>query len=201
MIFHDSKIIFIHIPKTGGTTIEKMLIDTPNIGPVNERFGSHHRLGQVFREWAGEDTHPEKRKDIASYHMFVVARNPWERYASMYIHDYKAFVDGVNPVEPPSIEEYMDTRVQETFFKFIEVNGSIPDNLMVLNFHDFNKEVARIWKAMGLPKPKIIHENRKEPELLELQEEICHNEYFQNAVAKMCSAEIELFGYEIPIYE
>jgi len=197
MIFHTSKIIFIHIPKTGGTTIEQLLIKNRKVSVADRTFGVHHRLEQVFERWAGEDTPSRKRKDISSYHMFVVARNPWERYASMYIHDVKTFIDGVAP-KPSPIEEYMEKRVEENFFKMIEVKGSIPDNFMILNFDDFENEVVRIWKEMGLSKPKLLHENKKESEYHEMQAKLCQYQPFQEAVAELCAVEIALFEYDLP---
>lgn len=203
MIIHDSKIIFIHIPKTGGTTIEHMLEVNKGVGPADTKFGVHHKLDQVFRTYGtpDEDNPDFVPYDIASYHMFTVARNPWERYASLYVHDTLAFksVPKNKKTDFVGIEEYMETKVTENFFRMIEVDGVIPDSFMIINFADFRNEVNRVFEAMGIKTGRIWHDNKKSNVQKRLVDEVIKNKAFQDAVAKMCDKEIQLFAYDIPV--
>lgn len=73
MILHDSKIIFIHIPRTGGTSVEK-------------HFGFKHQHG-----WKPETAQHLTLKeysnhyDVNDYFKFTLVRNPWDRLVSWYL--------------------------------------------------------------------------------------------------------------------
>jgi hypothetical protein len=202
MIIHDPKIIFIHIPKTGGTTIENLLESNRKVGTPYRRFGAHHTLQQVYKKLALPDEKDEDFKPInmAEYYIFTVARNPWARYASIYVHDLKAHAELKHRKRLPPIEEYMQHSIAENFFSFIEVNGQIPDNLMMINFDDFQAEIDRVFDTMGLRAPKRLpHANKKIKKYKVMESEIIANTAFQEAVATMCEKEIALFGYDIPL--
>jgi hypothetical protein len=206
MIIHDSKIVFIHIPKTGGTTIEHMLLANKGVGKADTHFAAHHRLDQVFKKYDrppedDEDAEGFVSKNISSYTMFTVARNPWERYASLYIHDMIAWksIRKNKKREFVEIDEYMETRVQENFFKMIEVDGVIPDSFMIINFDDFRNEVKRVFEAMDLKTGRIWHDNKKTNPQKKAVNEVLKMQSFQDAVAKMCDKEIKLFAYDLPV--
>lgn len=200
MIIHTPPIIFIHIPKTGGTTIDTLLTINNKIGEVDTGFGSHHRLEQLYEKHCGKHTPPEDRYDLSIYHIFTVARNPWERYASLYIHD-KFFWEGIPRNRKRTfitVEEYVQSRISENFFRAIEVNGIIPDNLMIINFDDFVNEVRRVFLIMGIKPGRIIHKNKKLIIQKKLQIETIANPIFKEAIAEMCAKEIKLFEYDYP---
>lgn len=71
MIIEDKKIIFIHIPKTGGTSIARVLgseSDEPKYKHDNIR-----RVCDMIDD------------DISKYLKFSFVRNPWEREASWFM--------------------------------------------------------------------------------------------------------------------
>lgn len=200
MIIHDPKIIFIHVPKTGGTTIDRLLAANKAVGEPDSGFGAHHRLSQLYNKYMGPNTPKSERRDLSEYHMFTVARNPWERYASLYIHDKFAW-QGIPKNRKRTfvpIEEYIFNNVSENFFRAIEVNGAIPDNLMIMDFEDIRNEIKRVFTIMGLRPGIIFHENKKTKHEKTLQREIVRNTVFQDAVRVMCETEISLFNYELP---
>jgi hypothetical protein len=77
MICHDKRCIFIHIPKTAGTSIEysfkkvKVKGDKVKSHPKTK----HHTLEQY------KDQFPE---EFNNYYKFTVVRNPWEREYSLW---------------------------------------------------------------------------------------------------------------------
>ena len=206
MIIHDSKIIFIHVPKTGGTTIERMLRTNKAVGEEDKSFGAHHLLRNVFNKYTvpPEEGEEDWRRggyveyDIWNYHIFTVTRNPWERYASLYIHDKTHYELNHKGKEFKDVEEYVNTSIGENFFRAIEVNGAIPENLMIINFDDFRNDVKRVFEAMGLKAGRIWHENKKSPKDKALECEVLSNTVFQEVIGEMCSKEIQLFAYEMP---
>jgi hypothetical protein len=73
MISHKHKAIFIHIPRTGGTSIE-MMIDGRDWWYVDpeEKHIPASKAKQLYAEWWND------------YFKFSLVRNPWDRIVSMY---------------------------------------------------------------------------------------------------------------------
>ena len=69
MVNHKHKFVFIHIPKTGGTSIESIFIDNANIKDVNGKHDMVSDIGSVF---------------LKKYFTFTFVRNPWDRMVSYY---------------------------------------------------------------------------------------------------------------------
>lgn len=87
MICKKHKIIFLHIPKTGGTTVEKMILpnhsfsaepDHSNLCGWDDRFGwlNHLTMDQIIELCP--------YLDLSEYLVFTVVRNPWDRLVSEY---------------------------------------------------------------------------------------------------------------------
>lgn len=74
MLISDAhRILFVHIPKTGGASIEQLLRDScPDARAVGRQ--RHARLQRILRQ------HPE----LEGYWSFGFVRNPWARMVSWY---------------------------------------------------------------------------------------------------------------------
>ena len=95
-IDHKKKIVFIHIPKTAGTSIEIAMGINKHIGKdgknllnrsIND-FSSHSLYGRGMQHFQIQEiySHLESLdKDINSYKYFTVIRNPGERLISHYL--------------------------------------------------------------------------------------------------------------------
>ena len=77
MICHNKKCIFIHIPKTGGTSIEH------SFGKVKMR-GGKVKVHPKTKHLSLEDYKLNHVKEYNSYYKFTVVRNPWEREYSLW---------------------------------------------------------------------------------------------------------------------
>ena len=77
MICHDKRCIFIHIPKTAGTSIEYSFNKVKLKGNKVKKHPKtkHHTLEQY------KDQFPE---EFNSYYKFTIVRNPWEREYSLW---------------------------------------------------------------------------------------------------------------------
>lgn len=81
-VFVESKnIIFVHVPKTGGTSIAEWLTTNCN-GKKGRRV--HHPLSELKKEF---------NKDAFS---FTVVRNPWDRLLSYYVYIKKTTENRLN---------------------------------------------------------------------------------------------------------
>ena len=77
MICHNKKCIFIHVPKTGGTSIEH------SFGKVRMK-GNKVKKHPKTKHHTLEDYKLSHIKEYNSYYKFTVVRNPWEREYSLW---------------------------------------------------------------------------------------------------------------------
>ena len=80
VVIHNKKCIFIHIPKTGGTTIEHFLKDNginqlEYIGVVNNRSMQHYKASELKLRIP---------QYFNNYYKFSIVRNPYDRLLSEY---------------------------------------------------------------------------------------------------------------------
>ena len=100
MICHDSKSIFIHIPKTGGTSIEKTLRNVKEKNWVHEP--DHRNAKDYFNLNATQ---------FWRYHKFTVVRDPVERELSLY-----RFL--VKSPKRKTLSQYLDSIIsKDNFYK------------------------------------------------------------------------------------
>jgi len=139
MIVEKRKCIFIHIPKTGGTSIE-----------------------YFFKKKGGQRKHalPRKiKKEFPSkwenYYKFAFVRNPWDKMVSQYFYNHrKYFPKGISfekyidrwgngknvSVWPLSYEEWLD-----------------PDIDFIGRFENFQDDFNLVCDAIGIPARKVPH--------------------------------------------
>ena len=89
-VFDEYHVIFIHIPKTGGTTIENALFN----GRVMFDVGSSHRTAQELSTLCQERGTP-----FASFYSFAIVRNPYDRLISSYFYAKNGGNGGPNDAE------------------------------------------------------------------------------------------------------
>jgi hypothetical protein len=73
MIIKNKKLLFIHIPRTGGTSIEQSF-GRPRCKEGINSLTQHNTLKQY-----------SEKEDINSYFTFSFVRNPWDRLISWYL--------------------------------------------------------------------------------------------------------------------
>jgi len=76
MVSHERRVLFVHVQKTGGSTIDRMLEEAiPDVAYLQGlRGGRHARLAPALK------AHPE----LKEYFIFGFVRNPWARMYSWY---------------------------------------------------------------------------------------------------------------------
>ncbi len=133
----NKKFVYIHIPKTGGTTIQKICQNTENIKfeKIDYKDGGHLYNGHL-------PARPlNRRYSRHEYNYFSIVRNPWDWYVSWFSYlDQKNRHDKDFQAEIELIEEGFPT-----FIKFISNNR---DNLV---FENGCKKYAQFidWCSFG----------------------------------------------------
>jgi hypothetical protein len=105
-ISHKHKIIFIHIPKNGGSSIDRLL--EVNRSRPETLFATKRMLEGGIEEVSHlsmlqlkrfiKKNHPKYYPKLDEYYSFAVVRNPWDRMVSEYFHLMRHFSDTAHPV-------------------------------------------------------------------------------------------------------
>ena len=202
MIHHKHKFIFVHVPKCGGTAIEKFFLEKDNISldwrvraPICHlsaehkkeymlHQGTHFALWKFPKDWREE------------YFSFSFVRNPWSKMVSCYKYFAKTFKD-------ISFEEYIIRfGNQEEYYPhknpfkrvhFGEQHKLVEGCNFIGRFEnlqdDFNKVCEHInIKAEQLPKENISKNRTHYTEY--------YNTKTKDIVFNKCEKDIKLFKYE-----
>lgn len=76
-IYNNLKCVFVHVPKTAGTSIEKCLVDVDDKTKV---VGGHSTSDALLKH---------RTKEFSNYFTFTIVRNPWDRLLSAYLYMLK----------------------------------------------------------------------------------------------------------------
>jgi hypothetical protein len=193
MVSHEFKCIFVHSPKTGGTSI-------------NKAFGM---------DWYHPDVHfmnsgvcgADAAKKPDDYFMFSVVRNPYDRFISGWkfapftrerslmdvLGNLPAYPPDMRVITDPDSEYYAGAHIStKQSDRLLLSNGSIGVNL-VIRYENMQRGFDKVCDVIGKPRQILPFENRterapyrhyfdQEPEALKLFEE-----YFKS--------DLELFNY------
>lgn len=195
MIIKDHKIIFIHVQKTGGTTLSR-IFKYSDIGGCFEPFGMHPRLDKLLVEV------PEI--DLNEYEVVTVKRNPWDRFASLYLDGVKQRDLKQIPNDPIPWKRYFRGLLGlDDMLDKLQVDGVLPPNLTVFDFDNLDAEFCPWWnnrfpeKSLeSLPRLNV----KDEPKYVNMRKEIVSDPMYQEVIHKHCKAEIDYFGWEVPEY-
>lgn len=165
MISHKYKCIFVHIPKTAGTSIEDVIWPEKSdrteanlwmgfIDKYHNKYqtgGLQHLTAEQIRKEVGEQF-------FQDYYKFAVIRNPWDRTVSQFVYmkerrDLRKFI-GMR--KKTSFEEYLQLiRKKEhvQWKKQVDFLNDENDKLMVPNlirFEELVKGVNELFQHLNI---------------------------------------------------
>ena len=141
---HKRKIIFIHVPKTGGTSIERTLnlMNGRNGYGVIKHAAFQHFCWNEFKELLGEDIYNK-------YFKFSIVRNPYQRIISEY---FWCDIPGIGFKSNQSMDDFLNYAEEivskQNWYETIYHDHFIPqttylfdnnDNLMIDKLFRFEK--------------------------------------------------------------
>jgi len=138
-IFEKDKIIFIHIPKTAGTSIGKFF----DIDYEKKYINSHKFKHNTFIEYANI-----LKDNLNNYKIFSIVRNPYDRIFSYYkYHTY-------NMNNRYSFKEYLFRYLNNTIYlthktqtSFLINNNNIIDSrIKIIRYENLNEEIKNLPK-------------------------------------------------------
>lgn len=201
MISFKHRFIFIHIPKTGGTSVTKVLekysedkfvFGTSPGHILNEDgsqgvtvegvFSKKFTQSDYYLHASFEDLYHLFGKSINKFFTFTVVRNPYDRVIS---HSIFTLGEGKVPLQ---LQNFTLPRPQLEYIK-------LKDQIMVENiirFENFQSDFDKICEKLKIPKVALPH--------MKKSKESGYRQYYTEATRKMIHRmyqdEIDYFGYE-----
>lgn len=178
MILHDKKLIFIHIPKTGGTSIEKLF----GVAPFNPSKPDYFNLvgwcpeRKIYLQHATPsqliETGLIDRKIFFEYRKITIERNTFSRLVSdyywhrnlinnkgsfyKYLLSIKPFRDrNVNSKGTPY--DYSSHIRSQLDYIFLDGELVIDD---IFSFNEINNIILNLAKNYNLQMPNTLHEKK-----------------------------------------
>ncbi|MGC1273666.1 MAG: sulfotransferase family 2 domain-containing protein [Planctomycetaceae bacterium] len=205
MLSRQKDFLFIHIPKTGGNSIQSILqkysedqitIEKPYQDGV-ERFQVRspdlptrkHSPLRDYRKLLGSER-------IRSLFKFAVVRSPWDRLVSSYFSPHRGntewnrdeFVALVN--ESPSMVSFLDSRNLPSLVNpFLRPRVDVD---FVIRFENLQEDFDRVCDRLGIPREQLPHRNQSSRKP--------YQEYYdgelRELVGKHYADDVWAFGYE-----
>ena len=168
----DLRLIFIHIPKTGGIFIKDNILQKYNFRLydklLNTNFPSKiHKEKMIVDNFIEKDYSWLLNEKLMDYKYFCVRRCPYERFVSGFL--YSSNKHGINSLKDCILnkERYKNGKISNIFsdsgsythifltqYHFIK---NIP-NLTILNFDNLNNDLCKFLLDNGIK--EIKHENK-----------------------------------------
>jgi len=201
MMNHQYRCIFIHIPKTGGKSVQRFF---------GTNWQDHKDISRYAREL---EPHV-----FTKYYKFAVVRNPWDRLVSDYNYqkkkgsqaDHSLFIHDERG-NKRSFNEWLEAVVSDPFcceptqwgadvsqgihrwspqVDWISINGKIAVD-RVLRMENLQRDFAELGCILGLPSRELPCYNWRSHRHYSYY----HNESTRRVVEKYYAKDIETFGY------
>jgi len=198
MISYKNKFIFIHTPKTAGTSIMKALNNCNIIGE------GHHTLQEIIR------LNNLRSCDLKNFFKFSVVRNPWSLAVSNY-HYSKAHKSywhsrdgstkyGQHPdydfAKNSNFDSYIDALIQGKLkhkYSMIQQVHWIDERLdFVLRYENLEEDFKKVCQHLSLTDINLPRINSSKHDHYSLY----YSDFSKNAVKSYFLKDIEKFGYK-----
>lgn len=175
MISHKLKVIFIHVPRTGGTSIEMALIgkDWWDVDPDTKHIDWVKAKEVYARYWD-------------DYFKFSVARNPWDWLASLYnSHRRGGDKSWSEFIASPNLRDHEQESIIQS-----DIIGNEVD--MVLRFEHLQDDFSYLCKKIGV-EARLPHVEIGQGERTHYSEYYTDEQRF--LIERMFGKDIDRFNY------
>jgi hypothetical protein len=213
MVINDRrKVIFIHIPKTGGVSVERsihkalggdekipygqLINQPPKIEQSIPGLGLHSML-KDYRRYFGQE--------INDFYIFSIVRNPWRRMVSHYEYlistMFNRRVNAYNRLDFPKFVQVYKTKLLaysllEGYDTFLKDDYSTQLN-KVIKLENINEELPIIGDEIKLEITEVLHMNPTNPNQKEHKNwRDYYNPGLRDRVYKMFENDIKKYNYE-----
>ena len=204
MISSSKHFLFIHIPKTGGNSIQNVLMPFADDELVCE---APYQDGIERFELRNGLTNTTKHSSLMEYrnslplsvydglYKFCCVRNPWERAISFYLSPHRGgvqfrrpdFIEFVKTI-PPMVH-YLRERPQQG------LRDATANFDKIIRFESLSEEFRDVCLNLGIASPHLPHRNRSTRKTVSSY----YDDESKDLVAEIFREEVDVFGYEFPI--
>jgi len=216
MVIHSLGCVFVHIPKSAGSSIESFLLRQAGqawerqdhrpiaeylpVTPLDAVVGLRHRrplLARKARNWMSGKPVLTKQQD-ATYYKFAFVRNPWDRVVSWYRnvirdpnHRRNLGITQATSFENFLWEQKANWALRSQLYWLTDCHGKIHMDF-VGRFESLQRDFKVVCNTLGIPQDRL-------PPVL-VSRQVDYREYFthstRNWIREWYRDEIDLFGYE-----
>ena len=177
----EKKIIFIHIPKTGGTSIYRSLKDKVDIG-----YHYHEPLHRIY-----------SKEQLNDSFVFTVVRNPWDKLVSTFFYccqtqKHQWFFKKYDSEFDMFMKDFKRGKVPylvlfKAQYKFLMHK---PD--MILKFECLQQDFNKLCDKIGIEKYELPHNKKsKHKHFTEY-----YNDETKKIVSDIYQKDVELLNYK-----
>jgi hypothetical protein len=192
IVYYDLKQIFLHLPKTGGTSVERKIPKQyrPEIFGKVEVYGVHDSLMTLSKK------RPEL--NFSDFNAFLFTRNTWSRCASFFLDSTTKQRNRGEIIDP--VKFYKKRNRIPLVFDMLTYQGRIHSNITYYYFEDYENEYKRLFKEkFNYNFSEEIPKIDMKPFRKNLMNEILSNDSFINFIGENGKTEIEFFKYTPPV--
>ncbi len=203
--------IFVHIPKTGGTSMalalegramkdDIMLGDTPKAVKRRKRLADVPAAGRLWKHSTLADIEGVvTREETAQMFTFTLVRNPWDRIVSYYhwlrtqnfdhpmvgLAKQKSFEDFV---KTPALQ---DSLMHAPYGSYLRDGAGVEQCNLFIRLEHFNKDAATLFDHLGFELTLSIENTSNR----ERSFQSYYTDDLRQIVGRICAVDIARFGY------
>ncbi len=207
MYSHDLRALFIHVQKTGGSTIDRLLLEhLPGAVRVATDDRRHMTLEEALAEFP----------DLTDYWTFGFVRNPWARLHSWHSMILRRGIAADNGQKRalrqlrnnsfwsgvlkryPTFEGFVlegpeeFERLRRPQLGYLRTDGKRAD--FIGRTESFDHDVAQVLERLGLPVPTQVPRYNAAPAIATYRDH--YSPAMRDRVSEIFAPDIEEFGYE-----
>ncbi|WP_170559077.1 sulfotransferase family 2 domain-containing protein [Ruegeria atlantica] len=196
--YHTLKTVFVHIPKTGGSTISTIL-RRPNLRSLTK-----HEPCQTINKHASIFVHlDELGPEAKNYFKFSFVRNPWDRLVSAYHYIIARRKELELVANHSTFESFLHSFVEEPS-QYLSIPYFTPQSDFLINedgempidflgrFETFEKDLSIVLREVGSKRRFFKHRKKSRRQ--------DYREYYSTESSKAVGAiyisDIQNFGYD-----
>jgi len=163
MISHEKKFVFVHINKTGGTSISNVL---RRFAP-NDTFNKHEMIHEIpknsKKSFLNQDNISNQLKDGVDYFKFTFVRNPWDRCVSNFFWHRKRYPEKRHA--KMSFEDYLDDLDSDWTTSYNQIDWLVDRSGKICldfigRFENLEEDFSKVCVALGIKNDKLPHVNK-----------------------------------------
>lgn len=197
MVSHRYKFVFVHIIKTGGTSIEQSLKSRVPRRGRSKMLKKTHIFSRNYKKIVG-------KKKWNKYFTFSFVRNPWDKMVSSYFYakqikknpykdSFEQFIQKFNNCPVDRYEIYNDIPIK---FNPVQLPWILDDNGQIMvdfvgRFEEMQKGFNIVCKRIGVKKRRLPRKNSTK----HMHYSHYYNQETKNIVAKKFEKDIDFFSY------